>query len=145
MNCVIPPPFFWRIFTMQYFKKQQPVKCICKFSINLLNFKLINMILCKKFRMTALVVIMAFTVPFQSNAASTLPSDSLADSRIAAQITLRVNEIQDMDKTNLTASEKRGLKKELRDMKKQASGLDSRVYLSIGAIIIIILILILIL
>ena len=99
----------------------------------------------KNLRMIALVSLMACMIPAASNAATTTPSDSLADSRIAAQITLRVHEIQDMDKTNLTASEKRGLKKELRDMKKQASGLDSRVYLSIGAIIIIILVLILIL
>ena len=60
-------------------------------------------------------------------------------------IELRVNEIKAMDKSTLSRIEKRELRHELRDMRKEAKGLDSKVYLSIGAIIIIILILILIL
>lgn len=77
--------------------------------------------------------------------ATALPSDSAADSKVAAQIITRVNEIQAMDKSNLTPDEKKSLRKELMGLKKQASGLDSKVYLSVGAIIIIILLLILIL
>ena len=73
------------------------------------------------------------------------PSDSASDSKIAAQIVSRVNEIQAMDKTNLSSSEKKALRKELTGLKKQAEGLDSKVYISVGAIIIIILLLILIL
>ena len=64
---------------------------------------------------------------------------------LAAHIISRVNEIDRMDKTNLSPAEKKELRKELNDLKKQADGLDKRVYLSIGAIIIIILLLILIL
>jgi len=45
----------------------------------------------------------------------------------------------------LSDNSKSELRKELKQMKKQAGGLDKRVYLSIGAIIIIILLLILIL
>ena len=60
-------------------------------------------------------------------------------------IELRVNEIKAMDKSTLNRIEKKELRNELRDMRKEAKGLDSKVYLSIGAIIIIILILILIL
>ena len=94
-----------------------------------------------------------FIMPVRSNAmkvnvasmSTAVPSDSINDSRIAAQIIQRVNEIQNMDKSNLTSDEKSALRKELRDMKHQASGLDKKVYLSIGAIIIIILVLILIL
>jgi len=73
------------------------------------------------------------------------PSDSASDAKVAAQIISRVNEIQAMDKTNLSADEKKALRKELNGLKKQAEGLDSKVYLSVGAIIIIILLLILIL
>ena len=73
------------------------------------------------------------------------PGDSVADSKVAAQIIQRVNEIQAMDKSNLTPDEKKALRKELMGLKKQATGLDSKVYLSVGAIIIIILLLILIL
>jgi hypothetical protein len=50
-----------------------------------------------------------------------------------------------MDKSNLSMAEKKSLKKELTAMKQKADGLDRRVYLSVGAIIIIILSLILIL
>ena len=102
------------------------------------------------FKALTLAIVMAIAFSYQSNAAiaSTsiaLPSDSTKDAEIAANIVKRVTEIDNMDKTSLSPSEKKALKKELRDMKNQADGLDKRVYLSIGAIIIIILLLILIL
>jgi hypothetical protein len=62
-----------------------------------------------------------------------------------AEIRDRVNEIKAMDKSTLTKSERKALKKELRDMNKEAKAIKGGVYLSVGAIIIIILILILIL
>jgi phage-related protein len=98
----------------------------------------------KNLRIITLFSLLAFIVPSYSNALN-MPSDSTQDSKIALQIIQRVTEIQNMDKTNLTPSEKSELKKELRQMKHKADGLDRRVYLSIGAIIIIILLLILIL
>lgn len=82
---------------------------------------------------------------FAANAAMVNPSDSAKDATIYAHIITRVNEIQSMDKTTFSDSKKAELRKELKQMKKQASGLDNRVYLSLGAIIIIILVLILIL
>ncbi len=86
-----------------------------------------------------------FIVGSLSSNAAVMPSDSTRDAGIAAQIALRVNEIQAMDKTNLSPSEKKELRKELVQMKKKAEGLDKKVYLSIGAIIIILLLLILLL
>lgn len=59
-------------------------------------------------------------------------------------IRLRVEEIKGMEKSALTRTEKKELKKELRELKKAAEAVRG-VYLSIGAIIIIILLLILIL
>ena len=82
---------------------------------------------------------------FVANAATVNPSDSAKDAAIYSHIVTRVNEIQSMDKTTLSDNSKSELRKELKQMKKQAGGLDKRVYLSIGAIIIIILLLILIL
>ena len=79
-----------------------------------------------------------------SQAASVPFSDSTRDAAIASQMMVRLNEIQSMDKTSLSPSEKKDLKKELLQMKKKADGLDKKVYLSVGAIIIIILLLILI-
>lgn len=80
-----------------------------------------------------------------ANAAMVNPSDSAKDAAVYSHIVTRVNEIQNMDKTSLNENDKAELKKELRQMKKQAAGLDKKVYLSVGAIIIIILLLILIL
>lgn len=57
----------------------------------------------------------------------------------------RVEEIRGMDKSNLTQSERKALRSELKEMKKQARAVSGGVYLSVGAIIIIILLLILIL
>lgn len=56
----------------------------------------------------------------------------------------RVNEIKEMDFSTLSSTEKKALKKELKEAKKEAQAVRG-VYLSIGAIIIIILLLILIL
>jgi len=99
-----------------------------------------------------LAVVMTIAFSYQSSAATTpaavtvgTPADKAKDDALAAHIIQRVNEINDMDKTNLSPSEKKELRSELKDLKKQADGLDKRVYLSIGAIIIIILLLILIL
>lgn len=61
------------------------------------------------------------------------------------RITTRVEEIREMDKSDLSRVEKRALRKELKEMKSQAKALSGGVYLSVGAIIIIILLLILIL
>ena len=57
----------------------------------------------------------------------------------------RLDEIKAMDKSSLTASDKKELRKEVRTIKKNLKAAGNGVYLSIGAIIIIILILILIL
>jgi hypothetical protein len=61
------------------------------------------------------------------------------------KITNRVEEIRNMDKSHLTRTEKKELRKELKEMKSQARAMNGGVYLSVGAIIIIILLLILIL
>lgn len=60
------------------------------------------------------------------------------------EIKSRVEEIRDMDKSTLSASEKKALRAELKTLKKEAQATRG-VYLSVGAIIIIILLLILIL
>jgi hypothetical protein len=62
----------------------------------------------------------------------------------AEEIKRRVYEIRDMDKSDLTRVERKALRKELREMKKEARAIQG-IYLSVGAIIIIILLLILIL
>ena len=97
-------------------------------------------------RSIALALFVLFgAVSANASTGSTMPSDSTKDAMIYSKIINRVTEIQGMDKTNLSSDEKQDLRKELNTMKKEASALNSRVYLSVGAIIIAILLLILIL
>lgn len=60
-------------------------------------------------------------------------------------ILLRLQEIKDLDKTTLSSSERKSLRKEVRSLKQEMKATSNGVYLSVGAIIIIILLLILIL
>ena len=61
----------------------------------------------------------------------------------AQQIETRLIEIRNLTKTNLTATEKKELRKEVKSLKRE--GRSNGIYLSVGAIIIIILLLILLL
>lgn len=72
-------------------------------------------------------------------------SEEQKEQRVNA-MKMRVAEIKAMDKSELSRAERKALKKELRDMNKEARALGAGgVYLSVGAIIIVILVLILIL
>lgn len=70
-------------------------------------------------------------------------SSSFSDSLQAQKLLNRLYEINDMDKTNLTRSEKKALKKEVTSIHSGLKDIGKGVYLSVGAIIIILLILIL--
>ncbi|MBC7653818.1 MAG: hypothetical protein H7098_05000 [Oligoflexus sp.] len=60
------------------------------------------------------------------------------------KLTNRVEEIRDMDKSSLTRDQKKELRSELKDMKKQANAIsNSGIYLSVTALLVIIIILIL--
>ncbi len=63
----------------------------------------------------------------------------------AQQILNRLIEIRDMDKTNLTASEKKELRKEIKQLKKEAPKRKNGLYISLGALIVVGLLLILLL
>lgn len=101
-----------------------------------------------------LAIVMVFT--FGQLLAATEPADvpakkteELTEAEIEARLVVmraRVKEIKEMDKSDLTKVERKALRKELRDMNKQARQWGSGgIYLSVGAVIIIILLLILIL
>ncbi|MFZ4398903.1 MAG: hypothetical protein ACOYO1_02625 [Bacteroidales bacterium] len=71
-----------------------------------------------------------------------------AESADVKILLLRIKEIKEMDKSDLKPSEKKELRKELREIKTELKVNESRgggVYLSAGAIIIIILLLIILL
>ena len=97
----------------------------------------------------ALFLSLAF-LPLQSNAASKAAPSSLAvpsraESPEARTLVLRLNEINAMDKSNLNASEKKNLRKEVRTIKENLRAISGGVYLSVGAILLIVLLLIILL
>ena len=61
------------------------------------------------------------------------------------EISRRVEEIKNINRSELTRQDRKDLRNELLDMKKEAKAMSGGVFLSVGAIIIIILLLILLL
>jgi hypothetical protein len=92
------------------------------------------------------VLLMVFGISFVTPtfAAKTIPVKTEVPKEVRAQqIENRLIQIRDMDKSNLSGTEKKELRKEVKSLKKEAR--SQGIYLSIGAIIIIILLLILLL
>lgn len=102
----------------------------------------------KKFIYT-LALVFTLGIGFNTASAADKPATNTeltADQQVQLErIKTRVEEIREMDKSNLTKVEKKALKNELKELKNQAKAMKGGVYLSVGAIIIIILLLILIL
>ena len=97
-------------------------------------------------------LVLVFTLAISANTVSAADKNDKAKTEMTAEqkiqlkrITDRVEEIKAMDKSSLSKSERKELRSELKEMKKQARAMGGGVYLSVGAIIIIILLLILIL
>jgi hypothetical protein len=89
-------------------------------------------------------------VPTTSKAEANLNSkekiELTAEQAQKAQVMMnRLEEIKAMDKSNMTRTEKKALRKEVKTIKAAMSDLSGGVYLSVGAIIIIVLLLILLL
>lgn len=102
-----------------------------------------------RLKKTILILLLAITLPVQTYAMDThsLPENEpkTESEAYAAKLINRLEEIKAMDKSNMTRSEKKALRKEVRSIKEELKTAGGGVYLSIGAIIIIILLLILIL
>lgn len=85
-------------------------------------------------------------MPFSIKAAKTtapITSTNISESTKAENLLNRLKEINELDKSTMTYSEKRQLNKEVRTIKKELRNTGGGVYLSVGAVIIIILLLIL--
>ncbi len=107
------------------------------------------MITKKILRIAPLVLLMAITLPASSSmialGSSQTNSASNTETTRAQQLEQRLEEIRNIDRSEMTRLEKKGLRKEVKAIKKEGKGLSGGVYLSVGAIIIIILLLILLL
>lgn len=97
----------------------------------------------KKFlRMAPLAILLAIAVPASS---AVLPNAPATENPRLLELNQRLAEIKDVTKSELTGSEKKDLRKEVREIKKEMKAISGGVYLSVGAIIVVILLLILIL
>ncbi len=85
----------------------------------------------------------SFLTPAFAGSNNPLPATEVPKDVLAHQIESRIYEIRNMDKTNLTAADKKELRKEVKGLRREAR--RNGIYLSIGAIIVVILLLILIL
>jgi hypothetical protein len=73
------------------------------------------------------------------------PMSLVSDSTLAVADNARLLEIKAMDKSNLSSSEKKALRKEVRSIKGHSYYARGGIYLSVGAILIIVLLLVLLL
>ena len=112
-----------------------------------INLKKQDMTVKNILRAAPIVLLIALTVP--ASATSIVPGSAAAstpkteDAR-SQQLVQRLEVIRDMDKSDMSRTEKKNLRKEVKGIKKEMKSRGG-VYLSIGAVIIIILLLILIL
>ena len=78
-------------------------------------------------------------------AASETPASSTYAEARANVLTNRLEELKAIDKSSLSKAEKKALRREVREIKKELAAISGGVYLSVGAIILIALLLILLL
>lgn len=90
---------------------------------------------------------MSFTfMPTTSLAANkTNTTATTADASAANALILRLSAINEMDMSEMTGTEKKGLRQEVKSIKKQLSEIGGGVYISAGALIIILILLIILL
>lgn len=100
----------------------------------------------------ALVLLFAMSAPTAFANESKTTSDNMAvpvktENKLSAEevsrLTKRVEEIRDMDKSNLTIKEKRELRKELRTTKENVRKDGGYIYVSVGTILLIVILIIL--
>ena len=103
----------------------------------------------KKLIIYGMICILGFTMTPIASQARPHPAATNSATPVEnpqAQVLIsRLEEIKALDKTELTSSERKALRKEVKSIKKELKTMDQGVYLSVGAIIIIVLLLILLL
>jgi len=95
--------------------------------------------------MVVLLLLAISPVHLRANDALKPATTNSADAEKAAVLINRLEEIKKMDKSALSPSEKKELRKEVRETKRELKTTNGGVYLSVGAAIIIVLLLILLL
>ena len=99
----------------------------------------------KKTRLYLMIMMLslgAFTTVSASEKNPTTPAPKEIPAEIQVMLN-RLDEIKDMDKSEMERSEKKALRKEVRAIKTDLSAAGNGIYISVGAIIIILLLIIL--
>ena len=98
----------------------------------------------KLLAIASFVMLLAIALPV-SAATTPDPVPAKTEDARAQQLIQRLEEIKAMNKSDLSSSERKELRKEVKGIKKEMKAIKGGVYLSAGAIIVIVLVLILIL
>ena len=105
----------------------------------------------KKLTLCIATVLLLFTlIPTQlkavaDNDPAAKPSTETVMTAETIALLARIDEIKDMDKSNLTSAQKKDLRKELRQIKQTLALTGPGIYLSVGALILVIVLLVLLL
>ncbi len=92
------------------------------------------------------LMLVSFTLQVKANDKPTiLAIQDTAQLAEANNLIARLEEINAMDKSEISSSEKQALRKEVRETNKKLRAIHGGVYISVGAIIIIVLLLIILL
>ena len=101
------------------------------------------------FRIASVVMLLSITLPVSAKliapAYSPITNSAKTEDPRVQQLLQRLQDIKGMNKSEMTSQEKKGLRKEVKEIKKEMKRTSKGIYLSVGAVIIIILLLILIL
>ncbi len=128
------------------------IYCITEY--NLLNLPLFCQFNIKKLNKMKKSILFAFIMIFMLSASTLAASGTKNPANLSktenklseeelSRLTRRVEEIRDIDKTDLTAKEKKEMRKELKGIKENVRRDGGVVYLSVGTLLIIILLVIL--
>jgi hypothetical protein len=101
----------------------------------------------KPIKSIVVALLIMSVIPAQLYANSPAPAQAVTiktEEAKAKQMLKRLNEIKDMDKSNMTRPEKKALRKEVKEIQKVMGNGNGGVFISLGALIIIVLLLILI-
>jgi hypothetical protein len=82
-------------------------------------------------------------LPFQANAAvpATVVNTKASEVAEVKALELRLNELKEMDKSKMSSSDKKSMRKEVRSINRRMHDIGGGLYISAGAIIIILLLL----
>jgi uncharacterized ferredoxin-like protein len=107
--------------------------------------KTIFLVLIMIFSLSATTVFAAKTDPKTTteNPAVPIKTENKLSEEEISRLTKRVEEIRDMDKTDMTVKEKRALKKELKGIKENVRKSGGIIYISAGTLILIIILVLL--